>query len=110
MDRHQLAPQGLQLRIQHLAHPGVERLPGEFGRRRHKQHIALLVAGQALAAQHQIQRLVPRHVLQAQGDAALHRVAGDQVHTGVISQHLQHGAHLHILKVQRQRLTPVGRC
>ncbi|MNO54974.1 hypothetical protein D3C76_454550 [compost metagenome] len=77
MDRHQLTLQGLQLGIQHLAHAGVERLPGKLGRRRHQQHITLFATGQALATQHQIKRLVPGHILQPQGDIALHRVAGD---------------------------------
>ena len=57
---------------------GGRRRAGVFVRHRARRvlepaRVAVVVAGQALAAQHQIQRLVPRHVLQAQGDVALCR-------------------------------------
>ncbi|MNZ35865.1 hypothetical protein D3C78_532720 [compost metagenome] len=109
MDGQQLPTQRLQLRIQRLAHTGIDRLRGKLGRRRHQQHIALLTPGQALAAQHQVQRLVPWHILQAQGDATLHGIAGDQVDASIVSQHLQHRAHFHILEVQRQWFTLIRR-
>ncbi|MNG03722.1 hypothetical protein D3C84_868130 [compost metagenome] len=62
---------------------------------------------QALAAQHQVQRVIPGHILQTQSHLALHRITGHQVDPGKVGQHLQHRAYLDILEIQRQRLTAV---
>lgn len=110
MNGQQLPTQWLQLCIQRLAHMGIDRLRGKLRCGRHQQHIALLSPGQALGAQHQIQRLVPWNILKAQSDATLHGIAGNQVDTGIVSQHLQHRAHFHILEVQRQWFTLIRHC
>ncbi|MNP46814.1 hypothetical protein D3C76_1408380 [compost metagenome] len=78
----------------------IERLRGKRCRRRHQQHIALLLPSKALAAQHQVKGLVPGHVLQPQGHVALHVIAGNQVDARIVGQHLQHRAHFNILEVQ----------
>ncbi len=62
---------------------------------------------EALGAQHDVERLVPRHVLQAQRDVALHRVADDDVLAADVGQQLQHRARLDVLEVQRQALALV---
>ena len=62
--------------------------------------IALPQLAQARAAQHQVQRLLPGHILQAQGHPALYRVADHQIAAFEIGQHLEHRAHFHILEAQ----------
>ncbi|MNE83129.1 hypothetical protein D3C80_1799190 [compost metagenome] len=91
---------GLQRRhvLAILQRPPV--LARQLTRRHHQQHIAFHAFFQALATQHQIQRLLPWHLMQTQGYLALHRIAGDQVHAGKIGQHLQHRAHFYILEIQ----------
>ncbi|MNU96271.1 hypothetical protein D3C71_863010 [compost metagenome] len=69
--------------------------------RRNQQDIADLALVQPLGFQHQIQRLIPRHVLQAQGNSPLDRVAGHQIEVGEIGDQLQHRAHIDVLEVQR---------
>ncbi len=94
----------LLLRLQFLAFAG-----GNLIGRRHQQHVTDLSFVQALGFQHQVQRLIPRHVLQAQGNAALHRVAGHQIEVGEIGDQLQHRAHVNVLEVQRELFTGVGK-
>ena len=48
---------------------------GELFGRRHDDDVVVAALVEALGAQDDVERLVPRHVLQAQRDAALHRVA-----------------------------------
>ena len=66
--------------------------------------LPLLTHVEALGAHHDVQRLIPRHVLQAQRDVAAHRVADDHVLAAGVSQQLQHRARLDVLEVQRQAL------
>ena len=54
--------------------------------------------------QDDVERLVPRNVLQAQGDIASHGVAGHNVEIGEVGNDLQQGTHFDVLKVQRQLL------
>jgi hypothetical protein len=63
---------------------------------------------QALRAQHDVERLIPGNVLQAQRDAARDGVADDDVLTARVGEQLQHGAGIDVLEVQRQALTRVG--
>ncbi|MNI58195.1 hypothetical protein D3C73_1132950 [compost metagenome] len=108
--RQQLAAQRLRLGVQLQAYTRSQGLFGQLSRWRHQQHLALFPPAQPLAAQHQFQSLIPGNILQTQGNAALHRVAGDQIDAGIIGQYLQHKAYFHVLEVQRNRLTPIRRC
>jgi hypothetical protein len=65
--------------------------------------LSVLALVEALGAQHDVERLVPGHVLQAQRDAARDRVADDDVLAARVGEQLQHGAGLDVLEVQRQR-------
>ena len=80
-------------------------LPSELCHRSNQQHIPLPAPAQALAAQHQIKRLLPGHVFQAQGNPSLHRVADHQVDARVIGHDLKHRTQLDVLEVERHRLT-----
>src|SRR3546814_980630 len=51
---------------------------GDLDLRRHPDHVAAAPLVQALGPQHDVQRLVPRHVVQAQGDVADHRVRSEE--------------------------------
>lgn len=93
----------LLLRFQLLALTG-----GDLVGRGHQEHVAELALVQALGLQHQVQRLVPRHVLQAQGDIALHGIRGHQVQVGEVGDQLQYRTHVDVLEVQRQFLTGIG--
>src|SRR5690606_20107920 len=73
---------------------------GNFLGRRDQQHITDLALVQALGFQYQVQRLVPGHVLQAQGDTALHRVTGHQVEVGEVGDQLQYRTHFDVLEVE----------
>ena len=77
--------------------------------RRDDDDVVLLALVEALGAQHDVQRLVPGHVLQAQRDVAAHRVADHDVLAAGIGQQLQHGARLDVLEVERQALAGVHR-
>src|SRR5690606_18155996 len=68
--------------------------------RSNQQDVADLTLVQTLGAEHQIQRLIPWHVLQAQGDAALNRVTGGQVEGGEVGNQLQDRAHLDVLEIE----------
>ncbi len=70
----------------------------------HHDDIALLTAGEPLALQDQRQRLIPGYVVQVQGDAPRHAVAGHQVQAGKLGQRRQHGTHFDILEVETQAL------
>ena len=80
---------------------------GDFVRRRHQQHVADLALIQALGLEDQIQRLVPGHALQPQGDLAADGVGGHQVEVGEVGDQLQHRAHFDVLEIQRQFLAGV---
>ncbi len=68
------------------------------------QHVAVLAHAQALALQDDVQRLVPGHVLQPQGHAAGHGIAGHDVEVGEVGDHLKQRADLDVLEVQAQFL------
>src|SRR4030067_518286 len=67
-------------------------------------HVAVLAHVQAARVEYDLQRLIPRHVLQPQGQAAADRVAGNDVEVGEIGDHVEHAAHFDVLKVLRQLL------
>ncbi len=75
---------------------------GEFVTRGDPDDVAVLAHVQALGLQDDVERLVPGHVLQAQGQVALHRVGRDDIEVGEVGDDLQHRAHIHILEVQRE--------
>ena len=62
MDRQQLTPHGLQLRIQRLPRPGFTKLLCQLRDGRDHQNVTLLAPGQSFAAQYKVQRLIPGHV------------------------------------------------
>ena len=82
---------------------------GQLFLRRDDDDVVLLALVEALGAQHDVQRLVPRHVLQAQRHVAADRIADHDVLAAGIRQQLQHGARLDVLEVQRQALAGVLR-
>ena len=65
------------------------------------QHIAGLTHAQALGLQNDVERLIPRHILQTQGHRAGHRVRGHDVEVGEVGNHLQQGTHFNVLEVKR---------
>ncbi|KAF1027315.1 MAG: hypothetical protein GAK37_02455 [Pseudomonas sp.] len=71
---------------------------------RHQQHVCGHALVQAFGLQHQVQRLIPGHVLEPQGDRALYLVTGDQIEPGHIGDLLQDGTNTDVLKVERQLL------
>ena len=71
--------------------------------------VAIAALIQALGLQNQVQRLIPRHVFQAQRDIAGDRVTGDDVQPGEFGNHLQHGAYFDVLEVERQLVALVLR-
>ncbi len=77
---------------------------GQLGLRADPDHAAIASLVQALGTQHDVQCLVPRHVDQAQGHIALHRVGGHHVEVGLFGDQLQHGAHWHVLEIEGHRL------
>ena len=79
----------------------------EFFGRRHDDDVVVAALVEALGAQHDVQRLVPRHVLQAQRDAALNRVGDDDVLAAGVREQLQHRAGFDVLEVQREALAGV---
>ena len=82
---------------------------GQFFLRSDDDDVVLPALVQALRAQHDVERLVPRHVLQAQRDVAVHRIAHDDVLAAGVSKELQDRAGLNFLEVQCQALAGVLR-
>ena len=76
----------------------------DFLIRRNPDDVAFLAHAQPLGLQDDVQRLIPGHILQAQGDIAGNGIAGNDVVVGEISNHLQHGAYFDILEIQGQLL------
>src|SRR5207237_5741254 len=60
-------------------------------------------------AQHDVESLVPRTVLQTQGHVAGYRVADDDVLATRIGEQLQNGAGIDLLEVECQALTGIRR-
>ena len=54
-----------------------------------QQHIACLAHAQPFGLQDDVERLVPRHVFQPQGDRSGNGVRGDHIEVGEIGNHLQ---------------------
>src|SRR5690606_30031767 len=77
---------------------------GDLDLRSDPDDVAAAALVQALGLQHDVQRLVPRHVVQAQGHVADHRVGGDDVEVGLVGDQLQHRAHGDVLEVEGHRL------
>ena len=63
--------------------------------------IALAAHIEIARLHYQIQRLIPRHIFQAEGHFAVYAVAGHNIHARFFSQNLQNGAHVYILEIQR---------
>src|SRR5690606_1218138 len=81
---------------------------GDLRLRRDPDDVAAAALVQALGLQDDVQRLVPRHVDQPQGDVAGDGVGGDDVQPRLLGDQLQHGAHRHVLEVERDRTTRVA--
>src|SRR6185312_10289075 len=64
---------------------------------------------ETLGTQNDVQRLIPRNVLQAQGHVAGHRVTDDDILTARIGKQLQNGARLDLLEIECQTLARVRR-
>ena len=94
---------------QGVARFGFQTLPfGKDRDRRHQQHVAAAPLAEAVGGEHDVQRLVPRHVHQAQRHVASHVVANDEVQAGEIGDLLQHAVDGNALQVERQRRTGEG--
>ncbi|MCY1344151.1 hypothetical protein D9M69_301830 [compost metagenome] len=90
----------------------LELLPlarGNFVGRSHQQDIADLALVQTFGLEHQIQGLIPRHVLQAQGDVALHGITGHQVEVSEVGDQLQDRTHINVLEIQRELFAVVSK-
>ncbi len=110
------------LRVVDLDELGAQRLEGlqrlqrfelgllacrDFLGRGNDDDVAVAAHVEALGRHDDVERLVPRHVLQPQRHAALHRVADDDVEAAEVGNELQDGARLEILEVQREALARV---
>lgn len=92
----------LVLRLKLLAFPS-----SNFIRGRNQKHIPYLTLVEATGLQNKIQCLVPRYILQAQSNTALHCIAGHKIKVGKIRNQLKHGADINILKIERQLFTSI---
>ena len=79
----------------------------EFLGRTDDDHVILAALVQALGAQHDVERLIPGHVLQPQRQIAGDGIADHDVLAAGIRQQLQHRAHIDVLEVQGQPLAGV---
>ena len=92
-----------------LARLEVELLLGrELLARRDQDDVAVLAHVEAARLQDDVERLVPRHVLQPQRQVAADRVAGDDVQVGEVGDDLQQRPDVDVLEVQRQPLAAVA--
>src|SRR3569832_341443 len=76
--------------------------------RGHQHHVAHLAHAEVLGLEDEVEGLVPRHVLEAQADRALDRVAHHDVEAGEIGNEQQRRAHLDVLEVEREFFTRVA--
>ncbi len=83
-------------------------LGGNLLARGNHDHVAVLAHVQALGVQDDRKRLVPGNVLQAQREAALHGIAGDDVQVREVGDDLQQRTHVDVLEVQRKPLALVA--
>ena len=87
----------------------LELLPrSELVARGDPDHVAVLALVEAAGLQNDVERLVPGHILEAQGQTSVDRVAGDDVEVGEIGDHLQHRSHVDVLEVERQLFAVVA--
>src|SRR6185436_20225453 len=70
-------------------------------------NVAGLAHVQSLCLENDVQRLVPRHVLQPQRQIPAHRIAGNNVEVGEIGDQLKHRTHFDVLEVQREFLSRI---
>ena len=77
-------------------------LGGDLVAGRNLDHVAVLAHVQTAALQDDVESLVPRHVLQAQGEVAAHRIADHHVQFGKIGDHVQCFANIDLLEIKRQ--------
>src|SRR5690606_7257520 len=80
----------------------------DLGLRGHPDDVAVAALVERLGLQDDVQRLVPGHVDEPQGDVAGDVVAGDDVQVRQLGVELQHGAHRDVLEVERDRAAAVG--
>src|SRR5205823_3199939 len=79
-----------------------------FLARRNQNDVAVLAHVEALGLHDDVERLVPRHVLQPQRKVALYGVARDDVQASEISDHLQDRANVDVLEIERQLLALIA--
>ena len=80
---------------------------GEFFGGPDDDDVVLTALVQALGAQHDVEGLIPGHVLQAQRQIAGDRIADHDVLAAGVRQQLQYRAHVDVLEVQGQPLAGV---
>ena len=81
---------------------------GDLLLRRDHHDVAGLAHPEPLRLQDDLQGLVPRHVLQTQGDVARDGVARHQIEAGKIRDELKHGPDLDVLEIERELLAGVA--
>src|SRR5258705_2464602 len=92
----------LQLRFELLLF-----LDRKFLARRDQNDVAVLAHVETLGLHDDVERLIPGNVLEPKCQAAGHRIAGDDVETGEVGDHLQYRAYLDVLEVEGQLLALV---
>ncbi len=80
---------------------------GDFTQWGDQHHIALLAQAQTLGAEDDVQRLVPRHILQAHGDLTIDAIAHHHIGAGDIGNDLQERADVDALEAEADALTGV---
>src|ERR1700679_3418062 len=79
----------------------------ELFRRTDDDHVILAALVESLGAQHDVERLVPGDILQAQGEVAGDRVAHHDILAAGVGQQLEHRAYVDVLEIQGQTLAGV---
>ena len=100
-----------RLKVEHR-HLGLEFkffLGQDFILGRDPDHVFSLAHAQTLGLQNDVQRLIPRHILQSQGYRAGHGIGGDDVEVRKVGNHLQQRTNLDVLEVERELLPAVTR-
>jgi hypothetical protein len=80
----------------------------DFLARRNQNDVAILAHVETLLLHDDVERLIPGHVLEDQGDRTADRIADDHVHAGELADHLQQAADIDVLEVQRQLLALIA--
>ena len=99
---------GLLLRLQ-ACRGEVFLVLGDLPLWRDPDDVAVLALVQALGTQDDIQGLVPRHIDQADGDAAADAVRGHDVQTRNLCEQVQGRAHRNVLEIEGHALAGVDR-